>query len=492
MSSTVIALAASGSTVYAGGSFKQVNSTIDRSFLAAFDGTFGSVKPFSAPISQNGGDATVYALAVSDGTVYVGGNFTSPRPLVAALDATTGAVTSGSPSLFGRLVTALGVSGSRVFAAGGISSASGVARNHLASIDLTSGQATAWDPNVDDTVSALAVSGSTIYAGGSFTTVNGGTPHKGLAAFDATTGTMTAAPITDGSVEALAVSGSTVYVGGSFHMLGTERRSVVGAFEADTGTVTSFGPIAAATQLSAVAVTGPTVYVAGIFFTDVSNQVPLYLAGFEDLPGLVEGVLTSFHPSIDSEVSAVALSDSTVYAGGSFTSVGVGTPRHHLAAFEDIPGTVGGVTLWDPDVNDPVLALAVSDPSLYVGGDFTAVNGAIPRHRLAAIDTGTGQAMSWDPDADGAVRAIALSPAAGLVVGGDFTTLAGGLMPQPGFAAFALPPGAPITPQPARATARRRSASPRPQLREAPQSRPTPSPARRTGRRRAAPRARSW
>src|SRR5262249_19403123 len=111
--------------------------------------------------------------------------------------------------------------------------------------------------------------------------------------------------------------------------------------------------------------------------------------------------------------------------------------------FEDIPGTVGGVTPWDPDVNQAVLALAVSDPTLYVGGDFTAVNGTITRHRLAAIDAGTGEATSWDPDADGAVRAIALSPAAGLVVGGDFTTLAGGLKSQPGFAAFALPPGAP-------------------------------------------------
>src|SRR5262249_59568024 len=113
-----------------------------------FDRRDGAVQPFSAPISQNGGDAIVFALAVSDGTVYVGGDFTSPRALLAALDATTGAVTSGSPSLFGRLVTALGVSGSRVFAAGRFSSAGGVARNHLAAIDPTSGQATAWDPTV--------------------------------------------------------------------------------------------------------------------------------------------------------------------------------------------------------------------------------------------------------------------------------------------------------------------------------------------------------
>src|SRR5262249_53264809 len=131
------------------------------------------------------------------------------------------------------------------------------------------------------------------------------------------------------------------------------------------------------------------------------------------------------------------------YAGGSFTSVGVATPRQHLAAFEDIPGTAGGVTPWDPDVNQAVLALALSDPTLYVAGDFTAVNGANPPPPPAAIDTGTGEATSWDPDADGAVRAVAVSPTAGLVVGGDFTMLAGGLRPQPGFAAFALPPGVP-------------------------------------------------
>jgi hypothetical protein len=445
VNSTIFALAATGSTVYAGGSFKKVNGTIDRSFLASFDGTFGSVEPFSAPISQNGGDATVYALAVSDGTVYVGGNFTSPRPLLAALDATTGAVTSGSPSMFGRLVTALGVSGSRVFAAGGFSSAGGVVRNHLASVDLTSGEATAWDPNVDGNVSALAISGSTIYAGGSFTTVNGGTPQAGLAAFDAVTGARKVSPTTNGPVDAFAVSGSTVYVGGNFDTLdGTVPRSLAAAFGADTDAVTGFGPgfdmnaYQLGLRVSAVVVTGSTVYVGGTF-TAVSALVRHHLAAVQDLPGLV-GVLTPFDPDVDDQVSALALSGSTVYAGGAFTSVRGGTPRHHLAAFGEM---AGDVTTWDPDANGAVFALALSDPTLYAGGDFTAVNGGIPRNHLAAIDTGTGEATSWDPDADRAVHAVALSPAAGLVAGGDFTNFAGGLRPQPGFAAFALPPAAP-------------------------------------------------
>src|SRR5262249_7771163 len=187
--------------------------------------------------------------------------------------------------------------------------------------------------------------------------------------------------------------------GGNWGRVGTEPRNAVGAFEADTGAVTSFRPIAASGGLWALAVTGATVYVAGTFVTDVSNPVIFHLAGFQDLPGLVGGVLTSFQPNIDNEVLAVALSGSTVYAGGSFTSVGVATPRQHLAAFEDIPGTAGGVTPWDPDVNQAVLALALSDPTLYVAGDFTAVHGAIPRPPPAPIHTGTGGATRGGPAA---------------------------------------------------------------------------------------------
>src|SRR5262249_33107695 len=412
---------------------------------AAFDDTSGAVKPFSAPISQNGGDATVFALAASGSTVYVGGNFTAPRPLLAALDGMTGAVTSTSPDLFGAVVLALGVSASRGLATGRFSAANGVARNHLAAIDLTSGQATAWDPDVDGTVSVLAVSGSTIYAGGSFATVNSGTPQAGLAAFDAASGARTVSPTTNGPVDTIAPSGATVYVGGNFDTLdGTVTRSLVAAFGADTDAVTAFGPgfdmfaYQPGLQVSAPAAMGSTVYLGGTF-TSVSALVRHRIAAVQDLPGLV-GVLTPFDPDVDGQVSALALSGSTVYAGGAFTSVRGGTPRHHLAAFGDM---TGDVTPWDPDLNGVVFAFALSDPILYVGGHFTAGNGAIPRHRRAAIDTGTGDAMSWDPDADGAVRTIALSPTAGLVVGGDFTTLGGGLRPQPGFAAFALPPGAP-------------------------------------------------
>ena len=58
----------------------------------------------------------------------------------------------------------------------------GAARNALAALDATTGQATAWNPNANasSVVVTLAVSGGTVYAGGQFTVI-GGQARSGIA-----------------------------------------------------------------------------------------------------------------------------------------------------------------------------------------------------------------------------------------------------------------------------------------------------------------------
>ncbi|GIW09479.1 MAG: hypothetical protein KatS3mg061_0536 [Dehalococcoidia bacterium] len=68
---------------------------------------------------------------------------------------------------------------------------------------------------------------------------------------------------------------------------------------------------------------------------------------------------------------ALAVSGSTVYVGGLFTSVG-GQARNYLAALD---AATGNVTSWNPNANGSVYALAVSGSTVYVGGDFTSVGG---------------------------------------------------------------------------------------------------------------------
>ena len=84
--------------------------------------------------------------------------------------------------------------------------------NRIAALDVTTGLATSWDPNADSTVRTLAVSGSTVYAGGDFTR-SAGRPETESPPSKRPTGTATVwnADANGTVVYALAVSGPTVY-----------------------------------------------------------------------------------------------------------------------------------------------------------------------------------------------------------------------------------------------------------------------------------------
>lgn len=134
-------------------------------------------------------------------------------------------------------------------------------------------------------------------------------------------------------------------------------------------------------------------------------------------------------------VAIEVAADGTTYLGGSFTAVrpfGVcdGCPgtvtRNHLAAF-DSSGNL--ITTWDPNLNGDVDALAISplDGLIIAGGDFTTVNGAVARKRLAGFapaTSGAATVAAWKRNADSTVRTLAVAGSR-LYVGGKFTKIAG-------------------------------------------------------------------
>ena len=70
-----------------------------------------------------------------------------------------------------------------------------------------------------------------------------------------------------------------------------------------------------------------------------------------------------------------------------FTSIG-GQTRNFIAAMD--AGT-GLFTPWDPNANNNVNALALSGSTVYAGGDFTIIGGQ-SRNEVAALDA--AQALS--------------------------------------------------------------------------------------------------
>jgi hypothetical protein len=120
------------------------------------------------------------------------------------------------------------------------------------------------------------------------------------------------------------------------------------------------------------------------------------------------------------------VSGSTVYAGGYFTSVG-GQTRNRIAAID----ALGNATGWNPDAsgsgNFNVRALAVSGSTVYAGGYFTSIGGQT-RNRIAALDasgnaTGWNPTAGWNPDAyPDEVYALAVSSGK-VYIGGAFTNV---------------------------------------------------------------------
>jgi hypothetical protein len=234
--SSVYALAFSGDTVHLGGSFTSIDDgggAMTRNHLAAI-GTDGMLDTAWAPSA----DAVVYALAVSDDTVYVGGGFNTiddgngdgpqSRSRLAAIGTDGALSTTWTPRATTFGVNALAVSGTTVYVGGSFRYISGTARNRLAAIG-TDGTLSSWNPDADGSVNALAVSGGTVYVGGGFTTIDdgmgGGAQTRNCLAAIGIDGSLADWGLNVGggyvpNIDALTVSGGTVYAGGEFYSVG--------------------------------------------------------------------------------------------------------------------------------------------------------------------------------------------------------------------------------------------------------------------------------
>ena len=69
-----------------------------------------------------------------------------------------------------------------------------------------------------------------------------------------------------------------------------------------------------------------------------------------------------------------------MYAGGEFTSIG-GQTRNFIAAPD---AATGAATSWNPSFNNYVYALAASGTTVYAGGSFASI-GNLPQRGIACL-----------------------------------------------------------------------------------------------------------
>ncbi|QIZ97877.1 PKD domain-containing protein [Leifsonia sp. PS1209] len=204
----------------------------------------------------------------------------------------------------------------------------------------------------------------------------------------------------DGVAWAQTVVGNTVYVAGKFSTArpagspagsNTTPRSNLLAYNITTGAlITSFNvPLNA--QALAVAATpdGSRVYVGGDFTTAGGGNYYRIVA----ISTATGQIVSSFRPIMESQVRALAATNTAVYAGGTFSSVN-GTSRGYIAKIDASNGSL--MTGWTASADYVVDALAVSPDGskVYAGGRFKNVNGSA-HYGLAMLTGTTGTALPF-------------------------------------------------------------------------------------------------
>lgn len=387
------------------GSAAMVNKT-----TGALDRTFPWVNGNVSAVAPDG-----------SGGYYIGGSFTmilgQTRNCLAQIDA-DGDLTSWNPNvtLSGTCVNAIAVSGGLVYIGGTFLKVGTANRNRIAAVNASDGSVAAWNPNANNTVSALVVDGDYLYAGGSFSTI-GGSSRSRIAALNKSDGTATDwnPNAAGGNVNCLLLSNGLVYAGGSFSSIGGQTRSQLAAVEQDDATATDWDPNASG-AINTMALSGSTLYVGGLFstFGPTGQTVTRNkIAAFD----LTSGSLTSWDPNADQVINAIVATDDAIYVGGNFANIG-GQSRSRFAALSPSDGTASSL---NPQPNGEVLTLAVGTDSIFLGGKFTMVGPTTTRNYAAAIDS-DGSLTSWNPSLSAAGLAIAASGSS-VYVGGSFTSV---------------------------------------------------------------------
>jgi len=369
---TVTTMVIDGDTLYAGGAFDYVGPRT---------GTFVVVDAAdAAALRASAGLDVVSDIVVADGAggwfiatgrgPYVGAN-ESGTVLHVLADGTRDPAWTAPAMGFGAAY-AMATDGGRLFVGGTFSSLNGEIRLGLAALDTSTGGLLPWNAQVGgdgrlSSVFALAVTANRLYIAGTFSSV-AGTARNRVAVLDATTATLLAGTLPptlmDPTIRSIAVSPTRVYLEGDCQGGGT----VVCGYDLDLNVLPAWTfPRSAGTIVAGA---------AGVFAAVPSSNLPAKRVARLD-------------PATGTEVPWAAL---------------------ELA---------GGVPLG----NEAEPAMHLHGDVLYLGGDFTTVNG-LPRARVVAVAASSGALQPWAPLVSGRVRTLAAT-ATGVALGGDFVSVGG-------------------------------------------------------------------
>jgi hypothetical protein len=366
------ALSEDGSTLYVGGKFTAVRenppgvpgASVTVSNVAAIDVATGTAISTWTP-QVTGTGAAVHSLAVHNGKVFIGGNFTAvggqPRQSLAAVSATDGSVDPFAPQLSKGTATpdvyALLADDSKLYVGGLFSEVDGKGRSNLAAFDLTANTLDpAWKPKASARVRDLefAPEKDSIFVAGQFGYMTGSNGTKEerrcVARVYSTSGNLHPWKIPAGTIAApqqgwdLIATSTRLY--GGFGASGPNYLAAFSLATGDVGTQLWRYNTVGNVQTIAMSPNGTRLFFGGHFGTNHLEQRACpnnpadrqYLSGLASVNPATGAIycdwIPQLAPSTDNGNGAWALTATSTYLwiGGGFTHVS-GVEQRNLARF---------------------------------------------------------------------------------------------------------------------------------------------------------------
>lgn len=360
-------------------------TAVERHSMAAFEPANGSNIGVASSFDTNADD-TVFAIAVSGTTVYAGGTFTAisrrARMNCAAINLTTGRPTAWDPSAgtTANTVFAIKVAGSRIYIGGNFTTVNALAHNYLAVVAPVTGiPDPGWNLSPSTSpIRAIEATSTTVFAGGDF----GGAVN--MVALSASDGFFAPSPwiqpATAYPVNALLLSGNILYIGDGNGTVGN-----VYAVNATTGSTVGFTPSIFGNSVYSLALSGGRLFAGGAFSAGGGN-------GLAALNASNGNYISSWNPYTDSGVYALAPYESTLYIGGPFNSINsFGQAYLGALSVSDPGGLIAGFTPVFPG-GSQILTITISNGAVYAGGNYL-VGGSSSARGFAAFDSTTGEML---------------------------------------------------------------------------------------------------
>lgn len=424
---------------YVTGAFEEIGGqSIARLAHINPDGTVNST--FSITSTYVSGTPQISALALDGTILYIGGSFSTingqSRTNIAAIDTTTGNLTSFTVTPNGGIVNALITDNQYLYIGGQFNTINGTARNGLARVDFSGNLDTTWNPNplffepsfpARITNFIIDTTNEILYPIGLYNSINAQS-RSNISQIDISTGSSgnaTSWTVTaDGRVRDGVLIGSSVFISGGFTTINGELRNGIAELSITDATVstTNFGLSTTNDDyyatVDSLTHSGSIIYAAGMF-TDTGNGPRQSVFAYDTSTDSFLNWAPQTAPA-----TVIAESNGNIFVGGNANAIN-GEYRFGAAAFNS---TTGEIAAWNPDLDSfsSVQAIAVDETNnrILLGGDIYSIESTTVNNLVAVNDTTGTFDPAWLPEPDYTVYDLIIS-GSDIYVGGGFSTIDG-------------------------------------------------------------------